>query len=199
MSANKIIYTIPYYKSVMGSNPKPKLYCLYCGSPNIEEINMEKKEWDTPRSLTAKVAGTGGGFAGGHSNSSTLFWSTYFCMNCKMTDAKATVEPGTVELTDNNGHHLEVILPESLLRLFSSIDLHENDIELAIRSIMRRLNQIIKKFEKTGVNPCKKGKIGLKAKMTAGNTKVDVYVLVENNSGGRYARIVYGGGWSYCK
>ena len=183
----------------MGGNGKSGLYCIYCGSPNVERISMEKKEGDTPRSLTAQFAGTGAGASGGHSNSNTVSLGTYFCMRCKMTEANGTMEPGAAWLTDNNGYHLEVILPESLLRFFGSIGLQDNDIEVAVRSISKRLKQIIRKFEKAGIDPCKNGKIGLKAKMTAGSTKVDVYVLVENNGTGRNARIVYGGGWSYCK
>ncbi|EQB71434.1 MAG: hypothetical protein AMDU1_APLC00027G0009 [Thermoplasmatales archaeon A-plasma] len=116
-----------------------------------------------------------------------------------MTEANGTVEPGTAEFTYNNGYHLEVIMPESLLRLFGSIGFRDNDIESAVRSIARRLMQIVKKFDKTGVNPCKNGNIGQKAKMTVGGTKVDIYVLVENNGNGKYARIIYGGSWSYCK
>lgn len=183
----------------MGSNGRYRSYCIYCGFPNVKKINLEKQEGDTPRSLTAQIAGTGVNSSGGHSNSNTVSLSTYFCTNCKMTEAKGTIKPGTIELVDKNGYFLELILPESLLTLFSSIRLQKTDIERAVRSILRRLSQIIKKFEKTGINPCKKGKIGLRAKMTAGNIRVEVYVLVENNSKGKCIRIVYGGGWSYCK
>ena len=197
-AARNFIYK--YYNNFkMGSNGKSGSYCIYCGFPNVKKINLEKQEWDTPRSLTAQIAGSGVSSSGGHSNSNKVSLSTYFCMRCKMTEARGTIKPGTIELTDINGYNLEVIIPESLLRFFGSIGLQETDIEIAIRSIARRLNQIIKKFVKTGINPCKKGKIGLKAKMTVGNTKVDVYVLVDNNSTGKYVRIVYGGGWSYCK
>lgn len=160
---------------------------------------MEKKKADTPRSWTAQIAGTGAGSSGGHSNSTSISLETYFCKKCKMTEAYGTVEPGATGLTYNNGYHLEVILPESLLRFFGSFGFQDNDIVSAVGSIARRLMQIVKKFEKTGINPCKKGKIGQKARMTVRGTKVDVYVLVENNRNGKGARIIYGGSWSYCK
>lgn len=175
------------------------LYCIYCGSPNIRRISMEKKEGENPRSLTAHFVGTGGGYSGKRTTSNTVTLDTDFCMKCKMTEAKGAVEPGRAWITDSNGYNLEIILPESLLRYFSSIRLEDRDIEMSVKSIAKKLKQIINKFERTGINPCKKGKIGWKTKMDVGIIKIDVYVLVENDVTGRYARIIYGGGRSYCK
>jgi hypothetical protein len=160
---------------------------------------MEKREGDNPRSLTAQLAGTGGGYSGKHSNSNKVTLETELCMTCKITEAKGTVEPGRVSITDNNGYNIEVILPESLLRYFSSIRFKDRDIKVSVMSIAKKLKSIIKKFERTGINPCKKGKIGWKTKMDVGIIKIDIYVLVENEVTGKYARIIYGGRWSYCK
>jgi hypothetical protein len=193
----KIIYLRRYVLG-MGNSAQSGMYCIFCGSPNIKKINMEKKDSDTPRSFTAYFAGAGGGYSGGHSNSNTVILQTCFCTTCKMTDVEGTVEPGVLLLTDNNDYEVEVVLPGSLLKYFSSIKFQNNDIVVSIGSIEKRLKRIINKFEKTGSNPCINGKIGWKAKMSVGNIKVDVYVLVENKSGGRYIRIIYGGGRSFC-
>ena len=193
-------YILLCNKFKMGDYYKSGLYCIYCGSPNVGKITMKKGRDDSPRSLTAQIGVVGAGYSGGHSDSSEVYVETYFCKRCNMIEeTKGTIEPGTVELTDNNSYSVDVILPESVLILFNSMGLEDSGIKEAIKSISRRLKQIIKKFEKTGADTCKKGKLGLKAKMTAGNTKVDVYVLVENKIAGKCARIVYGGGWSYCK
>lgn len=183
----------------MENGAPDKIFCIYCGSPDVQKISMTKKEGDNPKTLSAQIVGSGGSYSGSHSSSNTVSLGTYYCMRCKMTEANGTMEPGKVLMNDNNGYSLGVILPESLLRYFGSIKLQHGDIIKAVESIDRRLKQIVKKFEKTGTDPCKDGKIGLRAKMAVGNAKVDVYVLVENNGTGRYARIVYGGKWSYCK
>ena len=175
------------------------IYCMYCGFSEIEEILLHKDSSQSPRSLSAQVAGTGSSYTGTHGSRNSIVFTTHLCKNCKKTEAKGTMSPANVWLTDNNGYHLDVLLPESLLRFFGSIRMEEDEISYSIQSIQRRLKQILNKFEKTGINPCKNGKHGYKAKLSVRGNKVDVYVLVENKSTGRYARIVYDGGRSFCE
>ncbi len=179
-----------------------EFFCIYCGSQEVKKIVMEKKEGNGPRTITLRMFGVEAGLTGKHFDSNAFIVpETYFCSRCNMimTSVERIMEPGIVELTDESGHNIKIILPESLLIYFVSFKLQENEIKNAVSSIYKRLMQILKKFDKTGTNPCKNGKIGSKAKMLVRKTKVNVYVLVENNRAGKSARIIYGGGWSYCK
>jgi hypothetical protein len=174
-------------------------FCVYCGSSEVEETLLHKSSSDSPRSLSAHLAGSGGGYTGTHGSMDKITFTTYFCKKCKKIEAKGTLAPRDVLLTDSNGYYLEVILPESLLRFFGSIRMETDEISESIHGMGRRMKQILNKFERTGLNTCKNGKHGFKAKLPVRGNKVEVYVLVENNGTGRYARIVYDGGRSFCE
>ena len=197
-SSENIIY---YYENIcrMRGSASETIYCIYCGFSEVAEILLHKDSSQSPRSLSAQVAGTGGGYTGTHGSRSSIVFPTHLCKKCKKTEAKGTLPPVNVWLTDNNGYHLDVLLPESLLRFFGSIRMEDKEISSSIQGVQRRLKQIFNKFERTGINPCKNGKHGYKAKLPVRGNKVDVYVLVENNGTGRYARIVYDGGRSFCE
>ena len=115
------------------------------------------------------------------------------------TDAWGAIRPEKAVLTDNRGYRFEVLLPENLLSLFKTMKMNSEEISSSIEGVSRRLKQILNRFEKTGINPCKNGKYGYRAKLPIRGNKVEVYVLVENNGAVRYARIVYGGGRSFCQ
>ena len=175
------------------------LYCIFCGSSEVEEILLQKGSSQSPRSLSAQVVGNGGSYTGSHGSSSSILFHTHLCKKCKKTEAKGSMPPATVRLTDSSGYHLNVLLPENLLIFFGTIRMEKREIESSIQGVQKRLRQISTKFERTGLNPCKNGKHGYKAKMPVRGNEVEVYVLVENKGTGRYARIVYDGGRSFCE
>lgn len=173
--------------------------CIYCGFQNVEKIQLRKSTYKYPKTLSARVMGTGIGYAGSHGTASDMFYETYVCRNCNKTEAEGSMAPAIVKLTDNNNHRIDILLPESLLKFFSSIRMEEGEIVESIKGVERRLKQILKDFEMKGVNPCKKGNRGYKAKLLIKRNKVHVYLMVENNGAGRCVRVVYDGGWSFCE
>ncbi len=182
----------------MNSAPE-EIYCKYCGSSELVGIVLHKDSSKSPKVMGVTTAVLGVSYRGSHGSINSLEYPTHYCKRCRKTEAKGSIGPSTAQLFDNNGIIISLMLPETLLALFSSLQMKAKDIEISIQGLQRRLKQIIKKFERTGKNPCKNGKIGYKARLKVLSSNVDIYVLVENSGIGKDARIVYDGGRSFCE
>ncbi|MHB1440744.1 MAG: hypothetical protein ACYCSO_06950 [Cuniculiplasma sp.] len=174
-------------------------FCVYCGSSEIEKIEMEKKDGMEPRSIGVSFKGIGGNYTGGKYNQNTLHLETFFCKTCKKTEAYGTMEPLIMSISYEKHSELFLLIPGSLRELFSTNHLEIHEINSSIISIEKRLRQVIIAFERCGINICRNGKVGGRAKMRVRKIKVDVYLFIENIQNRRYVRIIYDGGVSYCR
>lgn len=174
-------------------------YCKYCGSSDLVGIVLHKDSSMLPRAIGVTVSGIGGTYRGSHGSRNSIDYPSYYCKKCRKTEAESSVSPSVAQLFDNNGNIINITLPEAILALFNSMQMKGKDIKNSIQGLERRLKQIFKKYQRTGENPCKKGKIGYKARMKVPSCNVDIYVLVDNSGIGKEVSFVYDGGRSFCE
>ncbi len=174
-------------------------FCIFCGSSNIEEVRLRRDSSMSPKSISIKIVTVALTKTGSIGSNMSLTSESYYCKTCQKIDVFSNNPPIRVEIPQESMKNLVLLFPDSLLRLFNSIGMLDNEIKKSILSLTTRMKQVIKKYQETGENPCKNGKKGFKSKMCVKGKKIEVYALVENEGKITSVRVMYDGGRSFCQ
>lgn len=175
-------------------------FCKHCGGTNIQqgvqtnEMSIEKlfKPEIFVGTNDAKVGGSLGSY--GKKDQVEYKFNSNRCETCLNTDViNNSISTEPMELCTTSEQPI-VIIPHLL---YSTLSVHKYTVpevyQLIVR-IKRRLIIVLNEWQKLGVNPCKKNRLGFRTSLPVDdNTKLDCWIIIDQIKNKLAYRLVFGG------
>ncbi len=101
------------------------------------------------------------------------------------------------------GVHVTILLPRNLQILLRTLEIRDNEeLGSVLADAFRGAHGALRRFIKTGTNPCRKHHMGFPVRVKVRGGRVALYLVFEHGSderSGPVARVIYGSGKAQCQ
>ncbi len=176
--------------------------CRYCGDNNFRRATYRGRDVP-PATTVGATAPSGAGVSVGRKpqSSRSLSFPTLFCDTCREINAFCRETPRLATCTAY-GYKLGVVIPREVTSLLESVNARKEDLQRLVWDVVIRAKRPLRKFLKSGTNPCKKGHAGFPVSIVLCKTKIKVHLIIAlgtPKSPVITIRIAYGGGRAVCQ
>jgi hypothetical protein len=180
------------------------LFCRYCGSHDIINVKITTNAGSTKTfEPNIDLAGLGASVSMGSISRKKDVMITYptklcrKCLNIHVADPSLATKPVTVK---SSLSQTSIVIPFTLSLHLKTLEYEPQDITTLVANIREKLDRIyLKKYSKSGINPCKKGRMGYKLKlMLKRRIKILCWVIIDAVGNEIVYRLCYGGGKVQC-
>ena len=182
------------------SNKSIEQYCKHCGGTDVQngtqtnEMSVEKLF--KPEAHVGVGTVNVGGSAGSIGKIDTVEYNfeSNQCQTCLNTGViNNSIDSKPLELCTTSNQPI-VIIPHLLYATLSFHRYTVQDVYDLVVRIKIRLKTVLNEWEKLGINPCKKNRLGFKTTLPLmDDTKLDCWVIIDQIKTKLAYRLVFGG------